>query len=182
MQNITFTKGDILFSTAQTIANPVCCDGSVPCYLTRRFFARFQDMWERYQSFCERKLLAPGKLWIYPGRSHRVLNIPILEEKTDAPDPGIIEKGLQKFLDTYEEKEITSLSLPILFHDDDNSCKEEIRDLMASYLGKCDIPITIYEEYAPHSEVMIPLLTRLCGTISEEKKQEIREKICFELN
>lgn len=179
MSSITFIKGDILFSKAQTIVNPISCDGTVPCYLSKRFFARYPGMRQRYQTFCERKLLEPGKLWIHQGCNHKVLNFPIMETTDNNIIPFIIEKGLKKFLATYEEKSITSISFPLLCSEEDES-KREIIGLMVSFLQQCSIPITIYEEYIPQSEVMIPLLTKLCGTLPEETILEIKEKICFE--
>lgn len=56
-----------------------------------------------------------------------------------------IERGLQKFVDTYEERGITSISFPLLGTHNGGLDKIEVLDMMHSYLEKCSIPIDIYE-------------------------------------
>lgn len=56
-----------------------------------------------------------------------------------------IERGLQKFVDTYEERGITSISFPLLGTHNGGLDKIEVLDMMHSYLEKCSIPIDIFE-------------------------------------
>lgn len=56
-----------------------------------------------------------------------------------------LEAGLQKFVDTYEEKGITSIAFPLLGAHNGGLDKIEVLDMMHSYLEKCSIPIDIYE-------------------------------------
>ena len=56
-----------------------------------------------------------------------------------------LEAGLQKFVDTYEEKGITSIAFPLLGTHNGGLDKIEVLDTMHSFLEKCSIPIDIYE-------------------------------------
>lgn len=61
-----------------------------------------------------------------------------------------IEKGLQKFVETYKEKGITSIAFPLLGANNGGLDGKKVEELMISYLSQCDIPIEIYH-YDPQA-------------------------------
>lgn len=61
-----------------------------------------------------------------------------------------IEKGLQKFVETYKEKGITSIAFPLLGANNGGLDSKKVEELMISYLSQCDIPIEIYH-YDPQA-------------------------------
>ena len=61
-----------------------------------------------------------------------------------------IELGLQKFVDTYEKKGITSIAFPLLGTHNGGLDILEIRQLMNKYLSQCKIDIEIYD-YDPNA-------------------------------
>ena len=177
--NIFYTTGDIQFCTCQTVVVPVNCDGSMEDDIDSIFRRRYPFMFSRYQYFCKEELLAPGKLWIYSTPTKRkILCFPVgLHDKASY---GCVEQGLAKFLESYQEKGITSAAFP-LFNVPDTSA-QDVLGLMSAYLSKCDIPIDIYTEHIPRSITLVPLLEKLCGNLTESEIYDIKKKLCFDVD
>jgi hypothetical protein len=97
-------------------------------------------------------LINIGKLWLYKDEPDApwVLNFPTKFHWKYPSKMEYIEKGLQKFVDTYKEKGITSIAFPLLGTHNGGLNKQEVLNLMQKYLGQCDIPIEIHE-YDPYS-------------------------------
>lgn len=151
MSNITFKKGNIFSSDKQTIVNTINCVGVMGKGVALGFRLRHPEMYEKYKEFCASKKIAIGKLWLYKPiqeNSQWILNFPTKFHWKYPSKMEYIERGLQKFVDTYEERGITSISFPLLGTHNGGLDKIEVLDMMHSYLGKCSIPIDIYE-YAP---------------------------------
>lgn len=87
---------------------------------------------------------------------------------------------MAKFLETYQGKGITSVAFPLFTTKD--ATEQDMLGLMAYYLTKCDIAVEIYTEYIPRSQILTPLLERLCGQLTEEEKYNIKKKLCFEVD
>lgn len=148
MSNITFKKGNIFSSDKQTIVNTINCVGVMGKGVALGFRLRYPEMYEKYKEFCVSKKIAIGKLWLYkPAREDRqwILNFPTKFHWKYPSKMEYIERGLQKFVDTYEERGITSISFPLLGTHNGGLDKIEVLDMMHSYLEKCSIPIDIFE-------------------------------------
>lgn len=147
MSNVTIINGNIFNSKAQTIVNTVNCVGVMGKGIALVFKLRYPSMFEVYQEYCKQKLIAVGKLWIYKGESSDpwVLNFPTKTHWKLPSEYKYIEKGLQKFVDTYKEKGITSIAFPLLGAFNGGLDKDRVMDIMVSYLSQCDIPVEIYQ-------------------------------------
>ena len=177
--NIFYKTGDIQFSTCQTIVIPANCDGTMDIGIASIFRRRYPSMFARYRWICEQQLLFPGKLWIYnTPKKRKVLSFPTKYQ--DETFYNSVEKGLAKFLETYQEKGITSAAFPLFTVKD--VTEQDILGLMTYYLTKCDIAIEIYTEHIPRSQTLIPLLERLCGQLPEGDIYSIKKKLCFEVD
>ena len=101
---------------------------------------------------CNEKIINIGKLWLYKGESNApwVLNFPTKIHWKYPSKIEHIEKGLQKFLETYKEKGVTSIAFPLLGAHNGGLDRDQVYDLMIKYLSNCDIPIEIYE-YDPYA-------------------------------
>ena len=145
--NITVINGNIFNTTAQTIVNTVNCVGVMGKGIALVFKLRYPSMFEQYQKYCKQNLIAVGKLWIYKGEPTNpwVLNFPTKTHWKLPSEYEYIEKGLQKFVDTYKEKGITSIAFPLLGANNGGLDKDKIMETMLHYLSKCDIPIEIYQ-------------------------------------
>ena len=147
MINVTIINGNIFNSKAQTIVNTVNCVGVMGKGIALVFKLRYPSMFEVYQEYCRQKLIAVGKLWIYKGELSDpwVLNFPTKTHWKFPSEYDYIEKGLQKFVDTYKEKGVTSIAFPLLGAFNGGLDKDRVMDIMISYLSQCDIPVEIYQ-------------------------------------
>lgn len=109
---VKYVHGNIFNSTAQTIVNPVNCVGAMGAGLARQFRDRYPDMYIKYREHCLSGLLKPGKLMLYKAEDHWILNFPTKNDWRDDSVIKYIEDGLQKFVDTYKQKGITSIAFP----------------------------------------------------------------------
>lgn len=145
--NVTIINGNIFNTKAQTIVNTVNCVGVMGKGIALVFKLRYPSMFEVYQDYCKQKLISVGKLWIYKGESSDpwVLNFPTKTHWKLPSEYEYIEKGLQKFVDTYKEKGVTSIAFPLLGAFNGGLDKDRVLDIMISYLSQCDIPVEIYQ-------------------------------------
>lgn len=150
---ITKISGNIFNSKAQTIVNTVNCVGVMGKGIALVYKLRYPDMYKQYKSHCEKGLLKPGTLWLYnkeinaPG----ILNFPTKNHWKYPSKIEWLKMGLQKFVDTYEEKGITSIAFPLLGTHNGGLSQDEVTSLMDEYLRDCKIPIEIYD-YDPNAE------------------------------
>lgn len=145
--NISIVKGNIFNSKAQTIVNTVNCVGVMGKGIALVFKLRYPNMYDLYQKYCRQKLITIGKLWLYKGEADDpwVLNFPTKTHWKLPSEYSYLEEGLQKFIDTYEEKGITSIAFPLLGANNGGLEKKQVLEIMTSYLSKCNIPVEIYE-------------------------------------
>lgn len=145
--NVTIINGNIFNTKAQTIVNTVNCVGVMGKGIALVFKLRYPVMFEQYQEYCKQKLIAVGKLWIYKGEASDpwVLNFPTKTHWKLPSEYKYIEEGLQKFVDTYKAKGITSIAFPLLGANNGGLDKDKVMEIMHNYLSKCDIPVEIYQ-------------------------------------
>lgn len=148
MSNITFKKGNIFSSDKQTIVNTINCVGVMGKGVALGFRLRYPEMYEKYKEFCKNKQITIGKLWLYKRPqeySKWVLNFPTKFHWKYPSKMEYLEAGLQKFVETYQEKGITSIVFPLLGTHNGGLDKIDVLNIMHFYLDKCSIPIEIYE-------------------------------------
>lgn len=147
MDNITIVRGNIFNTKAQTVVNTVNCVGVMGKGIALVYKLRYPNMFELYQSLCKQKLITIGKLWLYKGEVDApwVLNFPTKFHWKYPSKLEYIEKGLKKFVETYQEHGITSVAFPMLGTYNGGLGKTEVMALMIKYLSQCHIPIEIYE-------------------------------------
>jgi O-acetyl-ADP-ribose deacetylase (regulator of RNase III) len=152
MSKITIINGNIFNTKAQTIVNTVNCVGVMGKGIALVFKLRYPLMFDIYQDYCKKRLIDIGKLWIYKGDKNDpwVLNFPTKTHWKLPSEYEYIEKGLQKFVETYKEKGITSIAFPLLGANNGGLNSQKVEELMISYLSKCDIPVEIYH-YDPQA-------------------------------
>ena len=176
MSNITFRKGNIFQSDRQTIVNTVNCVGVMGKGVALGFRLRYPEMFEKYKEYCANKQITIGKLWLYKpsdGTSHWVLNFPTKFHWKYPSKMEYIEAGLQKFVNTYSEKGITSIAFPLLGTYNGGLDKIEVLNMMHSYLEKCTIPVDIYE-YDPNApDGLFETFKEKWNSLSFQEKKDI---------
>ncbi|WP_082957125.1 MULTISPECIES: macro domain-containing protein [unclassified Vibrio] len=143
--SINYIKGNIFTSTAEVLVNPVNCVGIMGAGLALEFRLRYPDMFNKYADICERKLLSPGKLWVFNGGDRRILNFPTKIDWKAKTEKDFLIQGLLKFVDTYEEKCISSIAFPLLGADRGGLDKNISLKVMKEFLEPLKIDIEIYE-------------------------------------
>lgn len=150
MSNIKIIKGNLFTSESQTIVNTVNTVGVMGAGVALEFRFRYPDMYKKYVELCKNKQVAIGKLWLYKSDIKWILNFPTKEDWKEDSKIEYLEKGLQKFLDTYKEKGITSIAFPVLGARHGNIPEKVSLEIMEKYLSKCDIPVEIIR-YDPNA-------------------------------
>lgn len=172
--SIVFSKGNIFNSKAQTIVNTINCVGVMGKGIALVFKLRYPLMFDLYKEHCWNKRIAIGKLWIYKAESDApwVLNFPTKFHWKYPSKKDYLEKGLEKFCETYKEQGITSIAFPLLGAHNGGLDKNEVLDIMKRYLNRCDIPIEIYE-YDP--DAPDDLFEKFCSNWKSLSFEQIKE-------
>lgn len=136
--------GDLFTAETQTIVNTVNCVGAMGKGIALEFKKRYPDMFLKYKDLCDRKLIQIGKLWLYKAPDKWILNFPTKDHWKNNSQPQYLISGLGKFVKTYKEKGITSVSFPLLGANNGGLDPKLVLDLMTNFLKQCDIPVHIY--------------------------------------
>lgn len=141
---ITELTGNIFTTKCNTIVNTVNCVGVMGAGIAYECRLRYPEMYEKYQTLCKDKVFKIGTLWIYKASNKSILNFPTKNDWKHPSKIEYLEKGLQKFVDTYKEKEITSIAFPLLGASHGGLSQEQSLSTMKRYLTQCDIEIEIW--------------------------------------
>jgi len=138
-------KGNIFTSKAQTIVNTVNTVGVMGAGIALEFRLRYPDMYEKYIKLCNDSLIEIGKLWLYKSSKRWILNFPTKEHWKFDTKPEYLEKGLEKFVNSYKTKQITSIAFPLLGTKNGKLSTDLALKIMYQYLSKIDIPVEVYQ-------------------------------------
>jgi O-acetyl-ADP-ribose deacetylase (regulator of RNase III) len=150
---ITFLESSVFDSPAQTLVNTVNTVGVMGKGIAKEFKSRYPRMFREYRSLCDDQLLKVGTLHLWRSDTRWVLNFPT---KTTWKLPSkieYIEMGLRKFVSSYKDLGITSISFPPLGCGNGNLNWSDVRPLMESYLDKVSIPVYIHDIQVPFDYV-----------------------------
>jgi O-acetyl-ADP-ribose deacetylase (regulator of RNase III) len=148
MLTITVINNKNIFDTkCQTIVNTVNCVGVMGKGIALEMKNRYPEMFDKYKSFCDKKLIEIGKLWLYKNDDNKwILNFPTKIHWKNNSEYEYIEKGMQKFVETYKEKNITSIAFPMLGCSNGGLDNDTVLNIMVKHLMKCDnLIIEIYK-------------------------------------
>jgi len=136
--------GNIFTTKCDVIVNTVNCVGVMGAGIAYEFRLRHPDMFKKYHSLCKNKDLDIGKLWIYSAEERKILNFPTKYDWKFPSKEEYLHKGLQKFLETYQQRGITSIAFPLLGAQKGGLSTEKSLSIMQKYLKDCDIDIEIW--------------------------------------
>jgi len=136
--------GNIFTTECQTLVNTVNCVGVMGAGIAYEFRLRHPNMYTKYQELCKEKHIAIGKLWLYRTDTISILNFPTKEDWKYPSRKEFLHKGLQKFVQTYQDKGITSIAFPLLGADKGGIAPSESLAIMTQHLEKCSIPVEIW--------------------------------------
>ncbi len=139
---ITYVHGDLFYSPARVLVNPVNTVGAMGSGTAYDFKRFFPDMYEYYRDFCQRDAFAIGQLMLYRTPHKWILNFPTKRHFRAESSIEHIEDGLKKFVQIYAEQDITSASFPALGIGEDGLDWDDVKPLMEGYLDP--LPISVY--------------------------------------
>lgn len=142
--SIKIIEGNIFTSKCQVIVNTVNCVGIMGAGIALECRLRYPEMHNKYVQLCADKKIDIGVLWIYKSQDRWILNFPTKMHWKYPSKKDYLYAGLEKFLNTYQEKEIQSIAFPLLGSDKGGIPQEESLKIMTSYLDKVDLNIEIY--------------------------------------
>lgn len=148
---IEYIQGNIFDSPAQVIVNTVNTVGVMGKGLALSFKQRYPEMFKKYRTACEKKQLTVGKLMLFYEADHWILLFPTKENWRNPSKMEYIEKGLIKFVNTYANKNITSIAFPMLGCGNGELLWDDVKPLMEKYLKPLPINIYIYLGMMPGS-------------------------------
>lgn len=159
---IKYIEGNIFDSPAQVIVNTVNTVGVMGKGLALSFKQRYPEMFECYKKSCEKHQLTIGKLMLWYAPDHWLLLFPTKENWRNPSRLEYIEKGLMKFVNTYVDKNITSIAFPRLGCGNGELDWNDVKPLMEKYLK--DLPIDVYIYLGP-KEKPVPEHQNQKGTL-----------------
>lgn len=166
-------QGNIFTSSCQTQVNTVNCVGVMGAGIALEFKLRYPDMFTKYASLCEQKQIDIGKLWLYKNESCWVLNFPTKQHWKYPSKLNYLQRGLDKFMQTYKDKGIQSIAFPVLGAAKGGLSEDQVLNLMEDYLKDCTIPVEVYQ-YDPTAtdDLFIQFRQRILESSDAELMQQ----------
>jgi O-acetyl-ADP-ribose deacetylase (regulator of RNase III) len=171
---LIYHRTSIFDSQAQTVVNTVNCVGVMGKGIAARFKRDYPDMFQSYKDICDRKLLEPGKLWLWKTSDRWILNFPTKRHWRYPSKLEWIDAGLVKFVAEYEKRGITEISFPRLGCGNGGLDWDDVRPLMEKHLSPLRITIYVhdYEVSVGLPEHMEPLEGRSASGIRIDRSFE----------
>jgi O-acetyl-ADP-ribose deacetylase (regulator of RNase III) len=152
---LRYVTMNIFESPAQTLVNTVNTVGIMGKGIAAEYKKRYPEMFHRYAEFCANGTLTTGRLYLYRSPNKWVLNFPTKRHWRNPSKVEYIEEGLRKFVATWAEYGITSISFPQLGTGNGGlDWKRDVHPVMERYLK--DLPLPIYIHVATTSSSFVP--------------------------
>lgn len=162
-------SGNIFTTAHQTIVNTVNCVGVMGAGLALECRLRYPLMFDRYSQLCVEGMIDIGKLWIFKATDRWILNFPTKKHWKYPTKEEYLHVGLRKFMETYQEKGITSIAFPLLGAQNGGLSGSQSLAIMESYLRDCTIPVEIYRYDATAPDDLFEAFrSKLQGTTPRE--------------
>lgn len=144
---IKIIKGNIFNTKCQVLVNTVNCEGIMGKGMALESKYRFPEMYDNYENCCKQGQLKPGMLILWQKSNPWILNFPTKVLWKNDSKIEYINQGLNKFIEIYESKNITSIAFPMLGASLGGLQENVVEDVMVKYLKKIEdkIEIEIYK-------------------------------------
>lgn len=141
---LTYIKGDLLTSPAQVLVNTVNTVGVMGKGIALEFKDKYPEMFKSYQKECDKNNLEIGKLILWKDDEKWILLFPTKKHWRSPSKIEYIEKGLQKFVQSYELLGIESIAFPRLGCGNGGLDWDIVKPIMEQYLKSLPIHVYIY--------------------------------------
>src|SRR4029077_5528254 len=132
---LIYHRTSIFDSPAQTVVNTVNCVGVMGKGIAAHFKDNYPEMFQAYKNPCAKKLLEPGKLWLWKASDRWILNFPTKRHWRYPSKLEWIDAGLKKFVAEYEKRGIVEISFPRLGCGNGGLQWDDVRPLMERHLS-----------------------------------------------
>ena len=149
--------GDIFDSSMKTLVNTINCVGVMGKGVALEYKKRYPDMFREYENLCQNKAVHPGQPYLYrdlTGTS--ILMFPTKDHWRSPSKLDYIVKGLDWFIDNYEDLKIESIAFPPLGCGNGGLKWEDVGPIMYQKLNNLPIEIEIYAPYGTNPEQLKP--------------------------
>ncbi|MBI4285137.1 MAG: macro domain-containing protein [Chloroflexi bacterium] len=159
---INYVVSEIFQSPAKVLVNTVNTVGVMGKGIAKEFKFFYPEMFAEYQNLCERGQFQIGQLWLYKTPRKWVLNFPTKKHWRQPSKPEYIELGLQKFVETYMDNGINSISFPMPgCGNGELDWEGVVRPLMDKYLKNLPVEIFIHlrgrDQFIPEHHDLIAM-------------------------
>lgn len=162
-------KGNIFTNQCDMIVNTVNCQGVMGAGIAKEFKIRYPEMFIAYEASCAAGQVEIGSFQTYDAEPWQILNFPTKNKWRYPSKIEYLERGLQRFLDTYETLNIASIAFPLLGASKGGITQETSFKIMESYLSKCDgLDVEIWEYDSSCSDDLYPKIKELFDGQSDE--------------
>lgn len=146
---IKFTTGDILRAEADALVNTVNCVGIMGRGIALQFKNMFPDNFGAYAAACSRKIVRPGKMFVFETGElspRFIVNFPTKRHWKGKSRIEDIESGLVDLVSVVKQRSIKSIAIPALGSGLGGLDWNEVRPLIESAMASLDnVNVTVYE-------------------------------------
>nr|VFJ53912.1 MAG: O-acetyl-ADP-ribose deacetylase (regulator of RNase III), contains Macro domain [Candidatus Kentron sp. FW] len=154
--------GDLFETKAKSIVNTVNCVGVMGKGIAQVFKKRFPEMFNDYAQRCHLKQVQPGVPYLYTDMlGVSIINFPTKDHWRSPSRLDDMIRGLEIFIETYEEWGIESVAFPPLGCGNGGLEWSVVGPVMYQRLSALNIPIEIYAPYGtPKQQLTEEFLSR----------------------
>ena len=151
---LRYVDSPLFESPARVLVNTVNTVGVMGKGVALEFKKRFPEMYVLYREHCTDRRLTIGRLWLYRTLGRWVLNFPTKTHWKSPSRTDYIRSGLEKFVATYQDRGVDSISFPLLGCGNGRlDFDTQVRPLMETYLRSLPIPVYIHRRQESSSFV-----------------------------
>ena len=150
MTLLRYVDSPLFDSPARVLVNTVNTVGVMGKGVALEFKKRYPEMYHLYRDHCKAGRFRVGQLWLYRTLGRWVLNFPTKAHWRSPSKTEYIRAGLEKFIATYQDRGIDSISFPLLGCGNGGlDFDTQVRPLMEHHLRSLPIPVYIHRRDEP---------------------------------
>lgn len=146
---ITYIRGNIFYSDAEALVNPVNCVGVMGAGLAKAFAIRYPEMEHLYKEACIERKVKIGNILIYslaPPSTKKILLFPTKIHWKDNSRLEYIDAGLKCLRALIFTSRFDSIALPKLGCGKGKLDWKDVKPLIEKHLSNIDFcKVTVYE-------------------------------------
>ncbi len=148
---IKYFEGTVFNAPAQAIVNTVNTTGAMGAGIALEFALRYPAMLDDYVEKCEKEIIKVGYVDYFDANDRVIINFPTKQFFKYPSKLVWIEMGLINFVNTYKQKNITSVAFPKLGCSNGKLNWTEVKKVMEKYLAPLDIDVYICLDSSPEA-------------------------------